>query len=155
MGTMVAWLTNFNPRTHTGCDVFDDIFFDRRHNFNPRTHTGCDLANTVIVEGGQISIHAPTRGATIFQSPKLIALSNFNPRTHTGCDFNRQIISQSTVNFNPRTHTGCDYEAEDQKQSKTISIHAPTRGATSVCFCYEIVNRYFNPRTHTGCDFMQ
>ena len=59
-------LENFNPRTHVGCDT--EAMKDKsiEWNFNPRTHVGCDQ-----VRGGadglpaDISIHAPTWGATI------------------------------------------------------------------------------------------
>ena len=33
--------------------------------FNPRTHTGCDLASQALNLLGVVSIHAPTRGATV------------------------------------------------------------------------------------------
>ena len=33
-----------------------------------------------------ISIHAPMKGATIANYPKLIDDIDFNPRTHEGCD---------------------------------------------------------------------
>ena len=33
-----------------------------------------------------------------------------------------------------------------------VSIHAPTRGATSWPPCSTCVTSCFNPRTHTGCD---
>ena len=34
--------------------------------------------------------------------------------------------------FNPRTHTGCDINDRSRTIDKTVSIHAPTRGATQV-----------------------
>ena len=55
-----------------------------------------------------ISIHAPTWGATVVIRVRATRQRNFNPRTHVGCD-------------------SADYaNAFDQK----ISIHAPTWGAT-------------------------
>ena len=33
-------------------------------NFNPRTHVGCDIGGWLNATSGQISIHAPTWGAT-------------------------------------------------------------------------------------------
>ena len=33
--------------------------------FNPRTHTGCDYRNAIENGASEVSIHAPTRGATI------------------------------------------------------------------------------------------
>ena len=55
--------------------------------FNPRTHTGCDSRNWAVWlnEYLVVSIHAPTRGATIDKAREEIK-SGFNPRTHTGCD---------------------------------------------------------------------
>ena len=56
----------FNPRTHTGCDSTEDRrTYGLRPSFNPRTHTGCDPNHA----SGHpwlhdVSIHAPTRGAT-------------------------------------------------------------------------------------------
>ena len=101
----------------------------------------------------KISIHAPTRGATIqvskspisfqFQSTlpqgerhvspslNLADFQNFNPRSHKGSDFSSKITSPSIVNFNPRSHKGSDAVGVYRFTSiTTISIHAPTRGAT-------------------------
>ena len=80
----------FNPRTHTGCDIraqgspisataFQSThphgvrpagILDSRHlshaGFNPRTHTGCDAEGEVrFYAHPYVSIHAPTRGATL------------------------------------------------------------------------------------------
>ena len=55
-----------------------------------------------------ISIHAPTRGATV-----------------SGNDICRVLY------FNPRSHKGSDYIiCDDEDKTLHISIHAPTRGAT-------------------------
>ena len=77
----------FNPRTHTGCDSgvgyslekgkfqsthphgvrhLEDRarYFVRLESFNPRTHTGCDSDNMLYLPQYNVSIHAPTRGAT-------------------------------------------------------------------------------------------
>ena len=56
----------------------------------------------------QISIHAPTRGATTSVLLILAYSLNFNPRTHTGCDARKCFAEKRGLNFNPRTHTGCD-----------------------------------------------
>ena len=57
-----------------------------------------------------ISIHAPTRGAT----------------APCGTGF------QNSRYFNPRSHEGSDAPTSDKAAMKIISIHAPTRGATSL-----------------------
>ena len=58
------WAMCFNPRTHTGCDVSRGLFGGSQIRFNPRTHTGCDDAEPDYFAYMEVSIHAPTRGAT-------------------------------------------------------------------------------------------
>ena len=78
------------------------------HNFNPRSHERSDESDVYLPLFLEISIHAPTRGATIYKEL-----------------FDRLAIFQSTL---PR----------EERQSNSfiilslliISIHAPTRGAT-------------------------
>ena len=98
-----------------------------------------------------ISIHAPTRGATVhgakpfaglrFQStlPRgerhrenqvLLMYNHFNPRSHEGSDVSTCSLSTRYNNFNPRSHEGSDFTFINSSTSNIISIHAPTRGAT-------------------------
>ena len=56
-----------------------------------------------------VSIHAPTRGATI----ESVASNIYN------------------FCFNPRTHSGCDSDGRLLPVDDAVSIHAPTRGATA------------------------
>ena len=46
----LALYKSFNPRTHTGCDVFfkESCCFQWTR-FNPRTHTGCDSVQSYIL----------------------------------------------------------------------------------------------------------
>ena len=99
----------FNPRTHTGCDQGGKSTSRHAKSFNPRTHTGCDdnrhqrfwLSSAFqsthphgVRRGSKgsadsalaVSIHAPTRGATLRRLTPPLLLVCFNPRTHTGCD---------------------------------------------------------------------
>ena len=78
-----------------------------------------------------VSIHAPTWGATRPHSPATLRTGRFNPRTHVGCDGPVHAKEKRSLRFNPRTHVGCDGVR-------------PTRPNHPVCF---------NPRTHVGCDF--
>ncbi len=59
------------------------------------------------------------------------------------------------MRFNPRTREGCDKEGESAKRgSKSVSIHAPARGAT-LCDCQDKNDKKcFNPRTREGCDYI-
>ncbi len=54
--------------------------------------------------------------------------------------------------FNPRTHTGCDESLSFEPINFHVSIHAPTRGATTWSLIRRSLTKGFNPRTHTGCD---
>ena len=78
-----------------------------------------------------ISIHAPTWGATHVINANRTVYYYFNPRTHVGCDAiaaNRQRISDISIH-------APTWGATDGKYSivplHRISIHAPTWGATS------------------------
>ena len=85
------------------------------------------------------------------------------------------LLFVSFVDFNPRSHKGSDAEAKGWKDSRAISIHAPTRGATTGIggtvtlkgkfqstlpqgerrrwvLSYRRNNRNFNPRSHKGSD---
>ena len=74
---------------------------------------------------------------------KLALYKCFNPRTHTGCDGSSPRLPLRSKCFNPRTHTGCDilFPVADIIVGP-VSIHAPTRGATSSSFALDR-NRLF------------
>ncbi len=77
------------------------------HNFNPRSHERSDSQQSELITMLRISIHAPTRGATLYR----LAWRQF-------------VVFQSTL---PREERRDDVTA---LISGKISIHAPTRGAT-------------------------
>ena len=146
---------SFNPRTHTGCDYpfceYTGIFFS----FNPRTHTGCDIEELVSKKVHSlfqsthphgvrlmppkkkskektVSIHAPTRGATILVRPVITIPVCFNPRTHTGCDlFGWLLWGIDDVSIHAPTRGATRQKMENGAwEDCVVSIHAPTRGAT-------------------------
>ena len=55
----------FNPRTHVGCDTYAATRSPTCPDFNPRTHVGCDEKAIITAAIFNISIHAPTWGATL------------------------------------------------------------------------------------------
>ena len=98
--------------------------------FNPRTHTGCDQALTGQINGLTVSIHAPTRGATVIRV-YTFGCSGVSIHAPTrGATLSDNGPFQEMVCFNPRTHTGCDHDRMGKHRSLPVSIHAPTRGAT-------------------------
>ena len=57
----------------------------------------------------------------------------FNPRSHERSDGISVAPEAISEDFNPRSHERSDYAWQDKKGNiKSISIHAPTRGATKM-----------------------
>src|SRR5258708_2845596 len=123
----------------------------------------------------QVSIHAPTRGATrlirFIPTPRHC----FNPRAHTGRDpttrsaARNHRVFQSTRPGGGRRRSPWDAHLpagvsipaptrgatllHDRGHSQSyVSIHAPTRGATHFTQTFPFASRCFNPRAHTGRD---
>ena len=105
------------------------LFFVCEANFNPRSHEGSDQTLSSVRCSPQISIHAPTRGAT----DNII-------------DEQRDELFQSTL---PR---GERPQLSKTGKRSSISIHAPTRGATWFQSVLWYAGGNFNPRSHEGSD---
>ena len=143
-------------------------------NFNPRSHEGSDICIIRILSVLQISIHAPTRGATSYipQVHHDIRFQSTLPRGERPADsaWIKCIKSfQSTLPRGERhMHSGF-------RELIQISIHAPTRGATMVRIALSLISSLFqstlprgerldvnlkllcnlinfNPRSHEGSD---
>ena len=69
MLTMTSVSGYFNPRSHEGSDAAVDALDYLKANFNPRSHEGSDSISSVTDPVLIISIHAPTRGATVSVYP--------------------------------------------------------------------------------------
>ena len=112
------------------------------------THMECILCGWGRIGYSDVSIHAPTRGATGTIRPPVVlsAVSIHAPtrgatvaRSGAGCRVPVSIHAptrgatpdgqacEPAFGFNPRTHTGCDPLGAI---GRGVSIHAPTRGAT-------------------------
>ena len=99
-----------------------------------------------------ISIHAPTRGATLLHTQHQLS-EIFQSTLPQG---ERLYYTRNTSYpkyFNPRSHKGSDVSSLIGCGWGYISIHAPTRGATSIfADKSEVFN--FNPRSHKGSDLV-
>ena len=99
-------------------------------NFNPRTHVGCDRLIERARYEVRISIHAPTWGATSKTLIYIMTNCHFNPRTHVGCDVRRQPLLRASI-FQSTHPRGVRRRHSDKfYREQSISIHAPTWGAT-------------------------
>ena len=99
--------------------------------FNPRSHEGSDRVSDEFLYATEVSIHAPTKGATP-ATPNLRATRRgFNPRSHEGSDHPLLgSIRSGPCRFNPRSHEGSDVIDGASGQKIMVSIHAPAKGAT-------------------------
>ena len=106
-------------------------------------------------DSSDVSIHAPTQGATNGFSGHLASSLSFNPRTHAGCDFVRlEHRAARVVSIHAPTQ-GATLGLVGRKLGQDVSIHAPTQGATPRRRPCRRCPARFNPRTHAGCDAEQ
>ena len=92
---------------------------------------GATLFPVACKHSGEISIHAPTRGATE-QGKEVLILENISIHAPTrGATIKETVHDGSYENFNPRSHEGSDCLRPRLIFIFGISIHAPTRGATN------------------------
>jgi len=78
----------------------------------------------------EVSIHAPTRGATHRRQTAATGRSGFNSRAHAGRDVGPGVVASLRPGFNSRAHAGRDRRLGADGPHRVVSIHAPTRGAT-------------------------
>ena len=100
-----------------------------------------------------ISIHAPTNGATFCFCICLCCVRYFNPRSDERSDGAIIKIRSILFDFNPRSDKRSDSSSILQSVTACISIHAPTNGAT-ISMPYKFhQRRNFNPRSDERSDF--
>ena len=95
-----------------------------------------------------LSIHAPTRGATGAPCADRLVQKTFQSTLPHG---ERQISSfgfDLELTFNPRSHTGSDEIERIKSLWATLSIHAPTRGATAVNIVYRTLCAFQSTLPH-------
>ena len=152
MYSYVLSTVDFNPRSDERSDQFDRQLFGYLNHFNPRSDERSDLVQQELNILHNISIHAPTNGATISGTARshTILISIHAPTNgatsgsitdYSNCKFQstlRRTERQRTdfytyrfKNFNPRS----DERSDDVRYFPfdlytLISIHAPTNGAT-------------------------
>ena len=121
--------------------------------FNPRAHAGRDGSFAARPAPLCVSIHAPTRGATCLcdPAPAVTQFQSTRPRGARRC--RAQAVADGP-RFNPRAHAGRDVRHRRAAPAAHVSIHAPTRGATSPG-PPGFTGSCFNPRAHAGRDGVQ
>ena len=119
--------------------------------FNPRSHEGSDSIIIRALSDSEISIHAPTKGATFIEF--LCAGSSKFQSTLPRRERLMSVSAHLThPDFNPRSHEGSDEPVLIYDFCPVISIHAPTKGATPHQIGFRKPHADFNPRSHEGSD---
>ena len=147
-------LTSFNPRAHVGRDISRQVIATI---IDVSIHAPTWGATHVVVQFAKaagVSIHAPTWGATLWCQIDTCRRGRFNPRAHVGRDQSERSLKKRQASFNPRAHVGRDpilstltgylygfnpraHVGRDHARlgsisSQSVSIHAPTWGATNI-----------------------
>ncbi len=117
--------------------------------FNPRSHEGSDSEDRINIYQVNISIHAPTRGATPVSTPIPGIHCIFQSTLPRGERLLMFCLIVPLLNFNPRSHEGSDILPVPPPAAVSISIHAPTRGAT-VIYSHKKESRRFQSTLPRG-----
>ena len=101
---------------------------------------GATLISLLIACDSSISIHAPTRGATFggcaAMSDQIISI---HAPTRGATYYYFVWCSSCNFDFNPRSHERSDHFSTPFLILNLISIHAPTRGATQASHLYALL----------------
>ena len=122
----------FNPRSHERSDHMSFVKSARHIN---RFQSTLPREERLIFF--QVKTCANTFQSTLPREERLYSIFNlrcfvyFNPRSHERSDITFVHISNLLANFNPRSHERSDARLITILYSSSISIHAPTRGATA------------------------
>ena len=125
---------SFNSRAHRGRDLYLIDWQHRKYQFQFTRPQGARLSRKT------------STTKTIY---------SFNSRAHRGRD--SLIISRLRNNrsFNSRAHKGRDSTVGKPSSKATVSIHAPTRGATQPLRFALLTSESFNSRAHKGRDLLE
>ena len=121
-------------------------------NFNPRSHERSDVSGIRSIQKSNISIHAPTRGATAYKVELWIDLEiSIHAPTRGATQMYNGIQSVYKISIHAPTR-GATTRRQGYLTCSMISIHAPTRGATCQVCIFRMPDTDFNPRSHERSD---
>ena len=198
LGSKVTCLFSFDPRPHArgdACVMRRPTLPRLFRSTPPREGRHHDIKDLRRMEG--VSIHAPTRGATLFASVPAYPVTGFDPRPHARGDRPRlwplprrqcfdprphargdppgppirhrregfdprphargglvlRMLQNGMEEFDPRPHArGDHHHPPSHLHRRNVSIHAPTRGATSRTCSITSRTTSFRSRPHARGD---
>ena len=129
--TLISIISIHAPTRGATSQLLSAFARTRKFQFTP-LREGRQSGCVVVYWDIPISIHAPTRGATCARRETRRRLGDFNSRPYARGDCHSQRrIRRSKEYFNSRPYArGDQISCRSYGSSNTISIHAPTRGAT-------------------------
>ncbi len=144
---------SFNPRSHVGSDFTLEWSFCTIESFNPRSHVGSDPVGVWYSTQKDVSIHAPTWGATrLVKIPSSgtkvsIHAPTWGATAVAVADYLDQLMFQSTL---PR--------GERLTAARIVSIFSEfqstlPRGERQNEVLHTPETTGFNPRSHVGSDW--
>ena len=143
----------FNPRAHEGRDHRAHAHHGIGAGFQSARPRGARLHLAAArMPACDVSIRAPTRGATCTRNCSRSAATCFNPRAHEGRDKRRPEL-EGQRRFQSARPRGARHRClRHYPLTKRVSIRAPTRGATLGLASPRSRYSGFNPRAHEGRD---
>ena len=106
---VTAFMPYFNPRSHERSDFTGDYTFEVTLISIHAPTRGATMGDGYQEVQEVISIHAPTRGATSLKATEYKLSIDFNPRSHERSDTDEWLYDEEYLNFNP-----CSHERSDQ-----------------------------------------
>ena len=141
----------FNPRTHTGCDKAKCKPSMNHAKFQSTHPHGVRLMCFTIKQISNVSIHAPTRGATL-RASACFGASLFQSTHPHGVRPNRLPMLIINPKFQSTHPHGVRQIAKLRVEEAVRFQSTHPHGVRRIGQDFWLANRSFNPRTHTGCD---
>ena len=121
--------------------------------FNPRSHAGSDFNRYVNSDSFDVSIHAPTRGATRRDRRHHSRCRRFNPRSHAGSDPKSVAIFDMPAEFQSTLPRGERLPAYEPVVVLAVFQSTLPRGERLRVRKDQLpLDAGFNPRSHAGSD---
>ena len=143
---------NFNPRSHERSDLCNISLVYIVEYFNPRSHERSDAhSQRVSVTRSKFQSTLPREERRTDKGPWL-CVTEFQSTLPREERLITRLHTAQDAYFNPRSHERSDNSFHYFLTPFNISIHAPTRGATSTASARLLLSTYFNPRSHERSD---
>ena len=166
----------FDPRSRAGSDTCIQKLPPRSVRFDPRSRAGSDhstddevncnaLFRSTLPRGERlgwsyglviltpVSIHAPARGATLWQAYTVGGAHGFDPRSRAGSDGLRHDGTRFCHRFDPRSRAGSDCKAPalltNCRQFRSTLPRGERRRDLG---CAASPDKCFDPRSRAGSD---